>query len=91
MNSFTLAFVSSLLLAALVITASDKISESNVEGSGGESAAQVGDCSNRDDCNEQNCCKHEEVEGDMVTVSCSPKPKDGASCNSGTEDVGQSV
>uniref|UniRef100_A0A0K8R4Y7 Putative ixodegrin protein n=1 Tax=Ixodes ricinus TaxID=34613 RepID=A0A0K8R4Y7_IXORI len=90
MNTFTLALVSSLLLATLVITASDKIGESHVEGSGGESAAQLEDCSDRDDCDEEKCCKSTKVEGDMITVSCSPKPEGGASCNSETEYIGQS-
>uniref|UniRef100_A0A090X814 Putative secreted protein n=1 Tax=Ixodes ricinus TaxID=34613 RepID=A0A090X814_IXORI len=90
MNSFTLALVSSLLLAMLITTASDKISEPNVEGSGGQSTTRVGECSNPDDCDDRKCCKHDTVEVDMVTVSCSPKPEDGTPCSSKTEYVGPS-
>ncbi|XP_029840680.2 uncharacterized protein LOC115324277 [Ixodes scapularis] len=90
MNSFTLALVSSLLLATLVVTASDKISESSIGRSGGDSAAQVRECSDYDDCDEQRCCKHETIDVDAISVYCTPKPDDGGPCNSGSENAGQS-
>uniref|UniRef100_A0A6B0U5S8 Putative salivary secreted peptide n=1 Tax=Ixodes ricinus TaxID=34613 RepID=A0A6B0U5S8_IXORI len=90
MNAFIAALVSCLLLTTLVITVSSKIGESHVERSGGETAAQLEECSDRDDCDEGKCCKNTKVEGDMITVSCSPKPEGGASCNSETEYIGQS-
>uniref|UniRef100_A0A0K8R5R1 Putative ixodegrin protein n=1 Tax=Ixodes ricinus TaxID=34613 RepID=A0A0K8R5R1_IXORI len=74
MNTFTLALVFSLLLAMLVITASDGIYQATNMESRQESTVQDGECSNRDSCNPPNCCQNETREGDMITVSCYPNP-----------------
>uniref|UniRef100_A0A090X866 Putative salivary secreted peptide n=1 Tax=Ixodes ricinus TaxID=34613 RepID=A0A090X866_IXORI len=89
MNPFSLALVSSLLLATLVITASGQNSEPTADESGDE--VQDAECSDPDNCDNQKCCKHDIVEdADMVRVSCAPKPKDGTRCDSRTEYINHS-